>query len=134
MPAARAGRIRILVVDDIPDTAESFARLLGRMGFESTFVTDPRLAVDTAYRFGADLVFLDIGMPGLDGYEVARMLRGQFGWDKLRIVAVTAYGQQSDRDRSRQAGFDAHVVKPVSLDLVRSILETMFPGQTPPAT
>lgn len=55
------------------------------------------------------------------------MLRGQFGWDKLRIVAVTAYGQQSDRDRSRQAGFDAHVVKPVSVDLVRSILGTMFP-------
>lgn len=129
MPAARAGRIRILVVDDVPDTAESFARLLGRMGFDSTFVTDPRLAVDTAYRFAADLVFLDIGMPGMDGYEVARMLRGQFGWDKLRIVAVTAYGQQADRDRSRQAGFDAHVVKPVSLDLVRSILGTMFPGQ-----
>jgi CheY-like chemotaxis protein len=127
------GRIRILVVDDIADTAESFARLLARMGFETTFVTDPRLAVDTAYRFGADLVFLDIGMPELDGYEVARMLRGQFGWDKLRIVAVTAYGQQSDRDRSRQAGFDAHVVKPVGLDLVRSILGTMFPGHGPPA-
>jgi CheY-like chemotaxis protein len=132
MADARPGGIRVLVVDDIPDTAESFARLLGRMGFETAFVTDPRLAVDTAYRFGADLVFLDIGMPELDGYEVARMLRGQFGWDKLRIVAVTAYGQQSDRDRSRQAGFDAHVVKPVSLDLVRSILETMFPDQIPP--
>jgi CheY-like chemotaxis protein len=127
------GRVRILVVDDIADTAESFARLLGRMGFDTTFVTDPRLAVDTAYRFGADLVFLDIGMPELDGYEVARMLRGQFGWDKLRIVAVTAYGQQSDRDRSRQAGFDAHVVKPVSLELVKSILGTMFPGLGPPA-
>lgn len=126
--------MRILVVDDVPDTAESFARLLGRMGFESTFVTDPRLAVDAAYRFGANLVFLDIGMPWLDGYEVARMLRGQFGWDKLRIVAVTAYGQQADRDRSRQAGFDAHVVKPVSLDLVRSILGTMFPGYIPPPT
>ena len=129
MADAHPGRIRILVVDDIPDTAESFARLLGRMGFETAFVTDPRLAVDTAYRFGADLVFLDIGMPELDGYEVARMLRGQFGWDKLRIVAVTAYGQQADRDRSRQAGFDAHVVKPVSLDLVRSILGTMFPNR-----
>ncbi len=133
MADALPGRIRILVVDDIADTAESFARLLGRMGFDTTFVTDPRLAVDTAYRFGADLVFLDIGMPELDGYEVARMLRGQFGWDKLRIVAVTAYGQQSDRDRSRQAGFDAHVVKPVSMELVRSILGTMFPGHAPAA-
>ena len=72
--------------------------------------------------FRPELVLLDIGLPGMDGYEVARRLRRASSHPALRIVAVTGYGQPSDRDRSRAAGFDDHVVKPVSLDILRRVL------------
>jgi CheY-like chemotaxis protein len=120
---------RALVVDDEHDTAESFARLLKALGCDSDFVTDPRRVVDVMARMHAQIVFLDIGMPDISGYELADMLRGKYGWhDGLRLVAVTAYGSDEDRARSRAAGFDAHVLKPVSPELVESMLHTLFPG------
>lgn len=118
---------RALVVDDNHDVADSFARVLQTMGCEATFITNPYLAVETARRIKAEVVFLDIGMPGIDGYELARVLRTQYGWDGLRIVAVTGHAAPEDRVRSRRAGFDAHVVKPVSPELVQSMLRTLFP-------
>jgi CheY-like chemotaxis protein len=119
---------RALIVDDDRDTAESFARLLKALGCDAEFLTDPCLALDTVARMNAQVVFLDLGMPRIDGYELAAMLRSKYGWhDGLRLVAVTAYGSDEHRARSRAAGFDAHVLKPVSYELVESMLDTLFP-------
>lgn len=126
---SKARTLRILVVDDNRDAAESFARVLQTMGCEAAFTTNPYLAVDTAKRIKAEVVFLDIGMPGIDGHELARVLRTQYGWEGLRIVAVTGHGTEEDRAKSRRAGFDAHVVKPVSPELVESMLRTLFPDR-----
>jgi CheY-like chemotaxis protein len=117
---------RILVVDDNPDTAESFARVLHAMGHEVESVTDPLDALPAARRVQPELVFLDIGMPLLDGYELARALRKAFGFEKIRIVAVTGHGMPEDRARARVAGFDAHVTKPADPDIIESIVKTIF--------
>jgi CheY-like chemotaxis protein len=117
---------RALVVDDNRDAAESFARLLESLGCQAEFVTDSRIVVETAERARPEIIFLDIGMPGLDGYELARMLRAKYGW-KIGIVAVTGHVQEQDRVLSREAGFDAHVAKPVSVELIQSMLLTLFP-------
>src|SRR5688572_13018436 len=95
---------RALIVEDDPDTADTFAALIQSLGCEASVVTDPRLAVETAERIKPQVVFLDIGMPALSGNDLARMLRAKYGWN-LRIVAVTAHGNQQDRARGRQAGF-----------------------------
>jgi CheY-like chemotaxis protein len=118
---------RALIVDDDRDTAESFARLLEALGCHAEFVTDPYQAVAAVARVNPQIVFLDLGMPGIDGYELAAILRSKYGWhDALRMVAVTAYGSDEHRARSRGAGFDAHVLKPVSPELVDSMLQTLF--------
>jgi CheY-like chemotaxis protein len=75
-----------------------------------------------APEFHPDVVLLDIGLPGIDGYEVARRLRGQADLPGLLIIAVTGYGQESDRQRAREAGFDQHLVKPVDLEILRRLL------------
>ena len=116
---------RVLVVDDSLDAAQSFALLLAAMGHQAEFVTNPRSAVDTARRLQAEIVFLDIRMPELDGYQVAHMLRTALGHE-LRIVALTAYGDAQHRKQSRESGFDAHVLKPPDLAIVQSILATLF--------
>ena len=118
---------RALVVDDNHDVAESFARMLTAMGCEVTFLTDPMRAMETLDRIQADVVFLDIGMPQMNGYELARAIRKQYGWDRLRIVAVTGYGSETHRAESRVSGFDAHVLKPVNPALVEAMLRHLFP-------
>ena len=127
MPEAKRS-LRVLVVDDSHDTAESFARLLQAMGCEAKFITNPYLAVETARSIKAEVAFLDLGMPGIDGYALARVLRKKYGREELRIVAVTGYGTEDDRARSQSAGFDAHFVKPVGPESVESMLHTFFPG------
>ena len=72
------------------------------------------------------LVFLDLGMPEIDGYKLARLFRAEFGFEALRLVAITAWGRNEDRAASRQAGFDAHVQKPVETDIIESILKTVL--------
>jgi signal transduction histidine kinase len=103
---------RILVVDDSLDAAESMARLLLLGGHEVLMAHDGQSALDLAAREEPSIVLLDIGLPGMDGYEVCRRLR-QLCKPGTRIIAVTGYGQERDRQRSRDAGFDAHTVKPV---------------------
>jgi PAS domain S-box-containing protein len=115
-PRARAGQVaakRVLVVDDNADAAASLSLLLRSLGHEAYTVHDGLEAVQAAARFNPDIVLLDIGMPGLDGYEVARRLRALKGERAFRIVAITGWGQEADRQRSREAGFDQHLVKPV---------------------
>ena len=117
---------RALVVDDERDAAESFARLIETLGCTAAFVTDPRAAMELAEEVKPEIIFLDIGMPGLNGLELARMLRARYGWH-IRIVAVTAHAGDDDRALSREAGFDAHIAKPVSVELIRDLLHTLFP-------
>ncbi len=126
-PLMRARACRALVVDDDADSAETFAYLLAGLGHEAKHLADPAKVLRTVARFKPHIVFLDIGMPGTDGWQVAAALRKQHSYDELRLVALTAYGEDADRVRSRQAGFDAHILKPVSMDLVESIIEQLFP-------
>jgi CheY-like chemotaxis protein len=117
---------RALVVDDNRDAAESFARLIETLGCQAEFVTDPWLAVEKAEQVRPEIIFLDIAMPGLSGRDLARVLRAKYGW-KIRIVAVTAHSGEQDRALSREAGFDAHLAKPVDPELLQSMLLTLFP-------
>jgi len=115
----RTGR-RILVVDDNHDSAESLALLLELQGHDvRTAFTGPA-AIETASAFRPEIVLLDIGLPGMDGYEVARRLRADLG--RVRLIALTGYGRDEDRDRSREAGFDHHLVKPVDLEALKRML------------
>ena len=107
---------RALVVDDNVDSANGTARILTRHGYEVKVVYDGPDAVEAAREFRPRFVLLDIGLPGMDGYEVARRLREETGLAGAKLVAVSGYGQESDRRRSREAGFDHHLVKPVDPD------------------
>jgi CheY-like chemotaxis protein len=118
--------VRALVVDDKQDVAESLSRLLLAMGCAATFVTNPAVALDAAQALEADIVFLDLGMPNLNGYELARAFRRSYRDAPLRLVAVTAYGTPEDRALSRASGFDAHVQKPVDIAMVEAMLATLF--------
>jgi CheY-like chemotaxis protein len=104
--------LRILVVDDSQDAAESLAKLLRLGGHEVLVANDGIQALEIAAAERPAVVLLDIGLPGMDGYEVCRRVRQQ-GLSDARIIAVTGYGQERDRQRSRDAGFDTHTVKPV---------------------
>ncbi|HYK24955.1 MAG TPA: ATP-binding protein, partial [Steroidobacteraceae bacterium] len=106
----RGSKVRVLVVDDNVDAAESIAMLLSLEGYEVRSVHAAADALETAQTFQPHLVLLDIGLPGMDGYEVARRLRAQQRIESMRVVAITGYGQQSDRERAREAGFDEHLV------------------------
>jgi CheY-like chemotaxis protein len=113
---------RILIVDDNRDAAASLAMLLQLTGNQTETAFDGPAAIDVAAAFKPDVVLLDIGLPGLNGYEVARRMR-QEPWGKAaKLVAVTGWGQLEDRQRSKEAGFDAHMVKPVDHDLLAKIL------------
>ncbi len=113
------GRKRVLVVDDNVDAADTLAELLEAIGYATATAHDGPTALNIARTFRPDICLLDIGLPVMDGFEVAAKLREVEGLpEDLRIIAVTGYGQDSDRKRSRAAGFDAHVVKPVDLDLL----------------
>ncbi|MBI3409406.1 MAG: MASE1 domain-containing protein [Planctomycetes bacterium] len=120
--AAPLPRRRVLVVDDNVDAAESLAMLLRLEGQEVLVAHDGPAALEAAGAVPPDLVFLDIGMPGMDGYEVARRLRRRPGMRKITLVALTGWGQEEDRLRSLEAGFDNHFVKPVEPGLLQELL------------
>jgi CheY-like chemotaxis protein len=111
-------------VDDNPDAAEIMARGLRRLGYEVRVANDGPTALAVASNLVPEIAVLDIGLPVMDGYELARRLRRLAGLSRLRLIAVTGYGQISDRMRSRAAGFDAHLVKPVSLEDLAEALES----------
>jgi CheY-like chemotaxis protein len=102
----------VLVVDDNADSAESLALLLTMKGHEVRTAHDGPAALAAAEAYRPEAVLLDIGLPGMDGHEVARRLRRLAGLDSIFLVALTGYGQEEDRRRAEQAGFDAHLVKP----------------------
>jgi len=113
---------RVLVVDDNVDAAETLAMLLGLIGADVRVAHDGPSALAAFAAFVPELVLLDIGMPGMDGYEVARRLRTQDAGRAANIVALTGWGQNEDRRLAREAGFDHHLVKPANLDALRAIL------------
>lgn len=108
-------------MDDNTDAAEMLAALLELDGHEILTANSGPAALALAELFAPEVALLDIGMPGMDGYTVARHLRRKL--ELALLVAVTGYGQEEDRQRSRAAGFDYHLTKPVSLDAVRRILQ-----------
>jgi len=113
---------RILVVDDNGDAADSLAMLLRLMGNDVRTAPDGPAALEAARAYRPDVVLLDLGLPGMSGYEVCRRLReGHFANGPL-VVALTGYGQDEDRRRTREAGFDRHLVKPVNPDELRGVL------------
>lgn len=104
---------RVLVVDDNVDAARALQRLLDLKGHTAEVAHDGRTALAVLERFEAELVLLDLGLPGLDGLDVARLIRSRPGGGTIRIVAVTGWGQDEDRARTREAGFDEHLTKPI---------------------
>jgi CheY-like chemotaxis protein len=119
---------RILIVDDNEDGAESLAMLLQLAGHETQKAHDGIEAVEITERFRPDAVLLDIGLPRLDGYEVCRRIR-EAPWGKgLLLVALTGWGQEEDRVRSREAGFDEHMIKPVDYDVLIKLLASLPSG------
>ena len=117
--------LRVLVVDDNVDAAESFADLLRAMGHDVKTAHDGPTGLEAATDFRPDVMLLDIGLPGLDGYEVAKRLRRQPVFKSLVLAAMTGYGQESDKDKSKSAGFDHHLVKPADFEKVQKILTTV---------
>jgi CheY-like chemotaxis protein len=115
---------RVLVVDDNPDAEDSLALLMQMHGHEVRTARDGPAALRMAEELRPEVVLLDIGLPGMDGYEVARKLRGQAGIEDALLVAVTGYGQEEDRQRAHQAGFDLHLVKPVDPDALIEAVAT----------
>lgn len=116
---------RVLVVDDNVDAAESLGSLLAMLGHEVRVEHDGPAALEALQSFDAGLVLLDIGLPGLTGLEVVQRIRQLPALKGLVLVAMTGYGQESDRVRSREAGFDHHLVKPTDFHALLKILETV---------
>jgi CheY-like chemotaxis protein/two-component sensor histidine kinase len=123
-PAACA-RCRILVVDDNVDAAHSLAKLLEISGHAVHVVYDGLAGIQAARSLLPDIILLDIGLPGMDGYEVARHLRDEPAFKDVPLVAVSGYAREEDRLRSRQAGFNHHLVKPVDPEILPSLLASL---------
>ncbi len=120
-PEAREG-FRVLVVDDNLDSAGALAGLLELSGFDVHSVHEGREAISAARRHRPRAVLLDIGLPGMDGYQVAEHIRGEEGLEDTTIIAITGYGEEQALLRSRAAGFDHHLVKPVDYETLLDLL------------
>ena len=119
---AAAPPAHVLLVEDNLDAAEALGELLRMWGHTVHLAHDGASALEAARRRRPDVVLLDIGLPGMDGYTVAEQLRAVPGHDGVKLVAVTGYGQESDRQRAALAGFDHHLVKPVDVERLRELL------------
>lgn len=112
---------RILVVDDSLDSAETLGELLKIWGHDVRLAHDGPGAVEAAREYRPEVILLDIGLPGMDGFAVAAQLRKE-GIGGRMLVALTGYGEQQDRDRAHKAGFDHHLVKPINPDTLQKLL------------
>jgi CheY-like chemotaxis protein len=121
---------RVLVVDDHPDIAQTIAAYLELTGYQVVAVNDGLQALDCVASFKPDVVLLDIGLPGMDGYEVARRLRVIPQIEQALLIALTGYGQLSDRLKAQEAGFNAHVVKPADPQEVEHMIANWRAGGT----
>jgi CheY-like chemotaxis protein len=126
--AAVGGSRRILLADDNIDFVNSMGALLESHGHVVSVAYDGQSALDNAAAFLPDFAFLDIGLPSINGYDLARALRALPALRHTTLVAVTGWGQQKDRDLAKEAGFDAHLVKPVSFEQIQEMLNAKTPG------
>jgi CheY-like chemotaxis protein len=116
---------RVLIVDDNQDTLDLLVIGLEMLGHEVFSAADGTSALAVVEANHLDIAFLDVGLPDMDGYELARRIREGERVAKMRLVALTGYSQASDRERAFQAGFDAHLVKPVNLKKLEEVLKTL---------
>ena len=114
--------LHVLVADDNDDTVAGMTRLLEASGYRVTTARDGPAALESARAQQPDIILMDIGLPGIDGYNVADQLRREKGFDGVTMIAISGYGQEQDRYRSRESGFDHHLVKPVDFDSLLSLL------------
>lgn len=121
----KQARRRILVVDDNLDSAESLSMMLQLLGNDVTAAHDGLEAVEVAKTFAPELAFLDVGMPRMNGYDAARLIRQQPQCSGVRLVALTGWGQEEDKQRSYEAGFDVHMVKPIDFDAVEKLISEL---------
>ena len=119
---AGSAQPKVLIIDDNQDAAESLHALLTDYGFSCASALDGPSGLQAVASFAPDAVLLDLGLPGVDGYEVARQIRSRPGGESHMLIAVTGYGEQRDYEQSAQAGFDAHMVKPVDPDQLLAVL------------
>jgi len=119
---------RLMVIDDNKDAAESMSMLFELWGHQVLCAYDGRAALEAAAKYRPEAVFLDIGLPGMDGYEVAERLRELPESARAVLVAITGYGQDEDRRRSREVGIDHHLVKPVAPETLHNLLDTLAQG------
>jgi CheY-like chemotaxis protein len=126
-PPASSG-LRVLVVDDNADAAFMLSEALAQAGHQTAIAHDGPEALEVAARFSPHVALLDIGLPVMDGFELARQIRSNDQLPHARLVAVTGYGQEHDRQRTQAAGFDAHLVKPVDIDAMTDLIVKLAKG------
>jgi CheY-like chemotaxis protein len=113
---------RVLIVEDNQDAAEMLAELLEMLGYESRIALEALSALEIAPEFDPDIMLIDIGLPEVNGYELAQKMRAIPQFVSARLMALTGYGREADRQNAMNAGFDEHLVKPVDLERLKSIL------------
>jgi two-component system, sensor histidine kinase len=123
-PAASGKKMSIVLVEDNPDIRESMRELLTDLGHSVHAADNGGAGADLILRVSPDVAIVDLGLPVLDGYQVARRVRSQLGANGIRLIALTGYGQESDRLKAREAGFDAHLAKPAGMDELMDALST----------
>ncbi|MFD2255805.1 PAS domain S-box protein [Luteolibacter algae] len=124
--AAPANQRRVMVVDDLEDAAHGLARILEMRGFEVRIAHDGESALEMAGEFQPEVFLLDLGLPGIDGYELAEILRGRQEFESALLIAISGYAQENDQLRSRKSGFDRHFAKPLKLETLLEVLEGAF--------
>jgi CheY-like chemotaxis protein len=117
-----------MIVDDNRDAAEMLAEILAAAGFSTIPLLDAQSVLDNLANFGPDFILIDIGLPVVDGYELARQIHALDEFKDVRLIAITGYGQESARQRSFAAGFSEHLVKPVDTRQLEAILRRQRPG------
>jgi CheY-like chemotaxis protein len=120
-----ASSLRIVVIDDHPDAADMLQALVQRSGHQARAAYDGKSGLKLVDELSPDVVFVDIGMPNINGYEVARTLRRFPGHQSLRLVAVTGWGQLQDKQRAIDAGFDEHLTKPITPEDIERVLSDL---------
>jgi CheY-like chemotaxis protein len=119
--------LRILVIDDIPDVADVMKMMLDMEGFETKVAYSGATALDIARRFAPDVIFCDIGLPVMDGHEIARRIRADPAIEPATLIALTGWGAEAEVRRTRESGFDFHMVKPVDANALLELLAHIEP-------
>lgn len=128
-PSPAAPSRRVLVVEDNPDGLETLLALLEMLGHEVAGAADGGQALRMAAQFSPDVILLDLGLPVMDGFDVARRLRQEERFKSVFIAALTGWGAEGDRKRTAEAGFDAHLTKPVELPALEAVLTRSGQGK-----